>query len=194
MSLLKSQWQLIVQELRSNDRLRWGLGVICVLALIYLSMVFSDVNALKKQEFYRLGNERAELSGLETDSLWQQRLTLENQQISIFYAQLWQAESESLALADIQSELVQVAHQAELTAINIKMGTLQPHADLQDVRKVRARFRANYQDDQILKFLNRVESHNPVFVFERLDLKINKGKGSVDALIVSYVKLIEEDV
>jgi len=192
-SLLKSQWQTTVQELRSNDRLRWGVGVICVLALIYLSLVFSDINALMRQEFYRLSNERSEFSGLETDSLWQQRLNLENQQISILQAQLWQAESESLALADIQSELVQIANQAELASISIKMGTLQPHADLQDVSKVRARLRASYQDDQILTFLHSIESHGSVFVFERLDLKSSKGKGSIDALIVSYVKLIEGD-
>ncbi len=171
MTWLQRQYLHFKQDFLANQRLRLGIFVIAVLALIYLFLVLDDMQDVLLADFHKLSSQQHELISLEPHDVWQQRVSeqavhLEKNQIAI-----WQADSEGLARANLQSRITQYAEMSDLRSFNMRVGSFQPHGDLEGVETVILELDAAYVSDRVLDFINALESSTPLLKIERISIR-----------------------
>ena len=181
----------IEDELTKNDRLRWGVGAILFLGFAYFSLLLSDLNENLQIGYQQLKAQNEGIAELATAEIWQQRLGKEEDTARQFEHYLWRGETEGRILANFQTRVRGIAEQSGLGKISIETGSAQPHDQLNGVFTVRARLRAQIDNDLIAEFLHQVETHDPLLVFERLDIAASNRKqktnSNLDAIILAYI-------
>ena len=75
MTWLQRQYLHFKQDFSANQRLRLGIFVIAVLALIYLFLVLDDMQDVLLADFHKLSSQQHELISLEPHDVWQQRVS-----------------------------------------------------------------------------------------------------------------------
>ena len=191
MNSLAQSISQIEDELAKNDRLRWGVGAILILGFAYICLILSDLNGNLYIGYQQLKATSEEIAELATMEVWQERLVKEQEAAHQFEHYLWQGESEGRILANFQTRVRGISEESGLSKINIETGSAQPHEQLAGVFKVRARLRAQIDNDLIAKFLHQVETHDPLLVFERLDIsrsnRKQKTNSNLDAIVLAYI-------
>jgi hypothetical protein len=174
-------------EVAANQRLRWGLFLIATLTGLYVVLVIDDYRVELNAEFDNLNRRHGELLSLESESVWRDRLLLEESALKNMEVVTWQAESESLVRAELQSTISNFAQKARLEKFNLKVGSFQPHAILENVSVVRFELDAAYTEDKMLDFVAYLESSTPIFKVSDMTIRSGTQRSRLQMVIFTYV-------
>ncbi len=184
----KNQLAQVKQETDANQRLRWGIFLIVAITLFYLTLVLDDIQEELLADYSKLTLQKMELVDLEPNSVWQQRVIEEKQSLDEKEIAVWKAESESLIRAHLQSSIIDYAESTGMFSFNMRVGSFQPHAELESVSMVRLEFDAVYEEDKVLDFVNALESSAPLLKMESMSLRVGKKNNRAKMMILAYVK------
>ena len=182
----KRQLAQFAQETKTNQRLRWGLFAIGVLALLYITLVLDDLQENLLTDHGELSLQKTELITLEPEAVWQQRVSHEKRSLEEQEIVVWQAASEALARANLQSSINGYAESAGLQVINLQVGSFQPHAELAGVSLVRLEVSGAYADDDVLDFIGALESSAPMLRIVRTTLTTGRRRNRATMMILAY--------
>ncbi|MBL4679227.1 MAG: hypothetical protein JKY88_00725 [Pseudomonadales bacterium] len=173
-------------EIVANQRLRWGLFLIAVIAGFYFVLVVDDYRVELNAEFDSLNMRNDELLSLESESVWRERMIIEENALKEMEVATWQAESESLVRAEMQSTISSFAQKAGLEKFNLKVGSFQPHPVLSDVSVVRFELDAAFTDDSMLDFVSDLESNTPIFKVSSMTVRSGTKRSRLQMMILAY--------
>ena len=181
---LSRQFNRILEELEQNNRLRWGVLIILLLAVVWLLLVMSDQNRAFRLDRQQYVTTLHDLGQIEEEQVWRQRLSLAQQDRESLQAQLWSAPSDGLLVAELQTALRRMMDESGLTSMNIQVGSAQPLTSPQGGRVIRARIRAAFKENKMLDLIAALESSPHLLVQEQVSF--NYGNKRVDISLRAY--------
>lgn len=182
-------------ELAANARLRWGVRLILGLLIGYVILLQSERLAAVRHD------HDAEIERLrKAESLLEQQhafdlLAAERENHRKIKSMFWQAETEGLAQAKLQTALAQLFGNLGLIDIHFRSGSGQPVPDLPEVWRIQVRMDTNYRPGLELRILHALATHPKKLIVDRLDLKRHNQNEAYLVLIVSsyFVGMTTED-
>lgn len=99
---LQSQFQ---SQLHANPRLRWMVWGVAYILVLYFALSVNDWRQAGDETIAQLQRTSAKLDQLQHQTQWPERLKHEQQLGTQLRGRLWEAQSESLADADVQNYL-----------------------------------------------------------------------------------------
>jgi len=185
---LMQQLAQFKMEIGENQRLRWGLFLIAAISGLYITLVLDDFQMELRAEYDNLVRQQGEIATLEPEKVWYDRAIREETELNKKEGAVWRAESEALARVNMQSKISNFAQQANLQKFNLKVGSFQPHAKLAGISVIRFELDAAYTDDNMLDFVNALESNMPLFNVARLVLRQGTQRSRVTMVIYAFYK------
>ena len=176
---IKTEWQ-------ENPRLRLGVMAILVLFLSWVSLVWSDFNLEQYKQLRSLEREKISLQEIESGEVWQQRVADASSRLARLEKRVWQAETDGLAMAMLQSEIRRLLVIDDFATSSIKVGTPQPVEDMNEILRVRARVGLSVTPEQLMQSLTRVQNSDKRIFVEQLSLKKVRGRWSVQLMVAAY--------
>ena len=104
-SQLMPHWLQFNEQLQRNQRLRWMMWGIAYIFIFYFSLVLHDWRQEHNQTVAQLQRTAVKLSQLKDQTQWPERWAQEKAVAEKLRVKLWEAQSESLAEADLQNYL-----------------------------------------------------------------------------------------
>jgi hypothetical protein len=150
-------------------------------------LVIDDYRVELNAEFDDLNRRHGELLSLESESVWRDRMLLEESALKNMEVVTWLAESESLVRAELQSTISNYAQKAGLENFNLKVGSFQPHDILENVSVVRFELDAAYTEDKMLDFVAYLESNTPIFKVADMTIRSGTQRSRLQMVIFTYV-------
>ena len=181
---LSRQFNRFQEELEQNNRLRWGVLIILLLAVVWLLLVLSDLNREIRLDRQQYVDTLHDLGQIEEEQVWRQRLSLAQHDRQSLHAQLWSAPSDGLLVAELQTALRRMMDESGLRSVNIQVGSAQPLTSPQGGRVIRARIRAGFEDNRMLDLIEAIESSPHLLVQEQV--LFNYGNNRVDISLRAY--------
>ena len=175
-------------ELAANTRLRLGVWFIGLLVLTWVSLVWSDFNLAQYKTVRQQAIEIAALSDMEPAEIWSGRVSQARARVDALEVSLMQADTDGLAQARFQSELARLMVLDAQSRQTIKVGSLQPMEELEDVSRVRARVAANLTARQLLQSIEQLESATSLMEIERLTVKKSGTRWNLELFVAAYFK------
>lgn len=172
-------------EVHENFRLRLGLWATLAIFLLWISLVWSDLNAEFYDSLRDLKMDQAALQDIESADVWQQRSLEASEWLELAEAGLWRAESEGLAKAKLQSALATLSGGSEGRQ-SIKVGIPQALVDLEGVSRVRARIGVSLTPAELLMLLEKLESMEQLMVVDQFNVKKIRGDWNVEVMVSAF--------
>lgn len=188
MNLQELSVENVRAEIADNFRLRIGLWSVLGIFLVWVSLVWSDVNAMLYQSIKEQQQVYVRLQDIEGEDIWQGRLSEVQAKVSQLETKLWSADSEGLAKAKIQSELATLTKPSGVEKQVIKVGSPQLLEDFQGVSRVRARVGVTLQSDELHTLLNNLDSSEKLLVVDQLNFKLIGGKWNIELMVSAFFK------
>ncbi|MBV8502050.1 MAG: hypothetical protein JO006_10050 [Paucibacter sp.] len=120
----------MMQELRSNPRLRVGMALVLVILVSYALMLWQDRQRLAAQRYRQLAIEQLRLSQQHSLQAWPQRASDAASLMPRYEAHLWHQASFGLAQAELQDWLRQALRAVSAQGANVKIADADPAATL----------------------------------------------------------------
>ena len=172
-------------ELAANARLRWGIQIVLALLLCYVILLQSDRLAAVRSDYdariERLNEAETLLGQQDGPAL----LQAERETHREIRSMLWQAETEGLAQAKLQSALAGLFTNLGLKNIHFRSGSSQPVPHLPEVRRVQIRLDSDYRPGLELRIVHDLATHPEKLFVDRLDLKRHGRDEAYLVLVVS---------
>ena len=172
-------------ELAANARLRWGVRLILGLLIGYVILLQTERLAAVRHdhdaEFERLKKAETLLENQNALDL----LAAERENHRKIRSMFWQAETEGLAQAKLQTALAQLFGSFGLVDIHFRSGSGQPVPDLPGIWRIQIRMDTNYRPGLELRILHALATHPKKLIVDRLDLKRHNRNEAYLVLIVS---------
>jgi hypothetical protein len=162
------------QWLRDNlasARLRLLLGV---LAFIVVAAGLTLVDEADSGIVLRLKQKQLQLARLEQSGqgdLWHRRRAETDVARVQAEARLWEAETDGIAQANLQSWIIEQANRAGLGRVEIQIGLQAGANNPLKLRQLSAQIRGRLEPGALFKFLEAIASHDRVLVVNRLELQ-----------------------
>ena len=186
MNLQELSLDNIKAEVRDNFRLRLGLWLTLLILLIWVSLVWSDIN----YDFYKsrraLQQDALTLQDIESADVWAGRLDRASRQLSKSRSRLWSADSEGLARAKLQAELANLVPSGEGGSQVVKVGSAQAVADVESVSRLRARVGVSLTPQAMYELLQNLDRSEHLVVVDQLNMKWVRGNWSVELMISAF--------
>lgn len=182
---------LFVQELDSSYRLRFGLYLIVVLFLVWMSLVLSDERSVRDRDFWLMSENQLEFTELEDAGIWQQRLAEQQIRNTELIQGVWVGSSESQLIASIQTATRAMLLDAGLQKYTVELGAPQVFDDERNLRKIRLRIRAEFEENAALAFVSAAEKSTPSLVFERLAIEVVELRGRKNRFNADLVAFLQ---
>lgn len=171
-------------ELADNLRLRYGIWLIVGILLLYFALVRNDRVQIAYAGYMAEANRLQRAAALLEREDWPQLLAAQRETHGRLEALLWQAESEGLAQAQLQSILQQMVETANLNNVLVRSGLSQPVPNLPDVWRIQMRVSGGYAQGAELQLLYAIATHPQKFVVDRLD--ITRSNSRLTLLVSAY--------
>ena len=175
----------LMRELAANARLRWGIWLVFCLLLGHAILAQSDRLAAARHDHAaateRLRKAEAILRQRDTFAL----LDTEREHQSRIRSLFWQAETEGLAQAKLQTAVADTLRGLGLTDIHFRSGSSQPVSGLPGVWKTQIRLDARFRPGYEFRIVHALSTNPDKLVVDRLDLGRHRTDDSYLVLIVS---------
>jgi len=125
----------MLQELRSNLRLRLGLAAIIAIVMLNALLDWRDRLDASVVEHRALLSRLARLSQFHEVDQWQIRVTEAQQAMTRARAQLWRQNSAGLAQAQVQDWLNRLLRQCAATAVSVRVIESEPALETTALRE-----------------------------------------------------------
>ena len=187
MSRVMSVLARLGRELDENQRLRYGLFAIALLAVFYalsgLSAMRSRISADYTQDLERL--ERIQHTAEERG--WNKRAADAQSLLAELQAQIPHSDSVGLAQATFQGWLRSAAIATD-PKLNIHIGTPQRVADNSPYWEIPAQLAGSLSHAKALELLRRIESRKDLVVIKRIRLSVVR-PASLSLDVVAYYRI-----
>ena len=170
MSALAAAFGQLRTEFAENLRLRYGVWLVAAILLIYFALLQNERAQAVFASYVAEANRLSRTAALLEREDWPQLLAAEREAHDRLAALIWQAESEGLAQAELQSEVRRMVEAARLTGVLIRTGISQPVPDMPDVWRIQMRVTGGYAQGAELRLLHAVATHPKRLVVDRLDI------------------------
>ena len=175
----------MLQELRSNLRLRLGLAVIVSILVLNALLDWRDALAVSVDEHRRLLTQLARLSQHQEADQWQVRAAEAAEVLMQARAQLWRQSSAGLAQAQVQDWLNRLLRQSGATAVSVRV--IEPEVAL-ETSALRERLPEDMRQLQSLRARVEFASDPAVLLVLLAALNDSPQRVIVDTLIVKPFK------
>lgn len=182
----QQEWRKTRAQLEANPRLRIGLYLIGLIALLYMDLLLSDSRNGLHAALDTLQSELLDARQLAAQSEWtsrfeQSKTELEHQQKRLFGT----ATSEALARADIQANAKSLLEAQRLQQIRIEVSTAGKPDTTTRLVPLQLRLAGNAQGEQLFKLITAMENGSPTYRIDSLNVQSQKGEYLIFSLIAS---------
>jgi hypothetical protein len=175
-------------ELKTNRRAAGGLIAILLLALGYGLFGLADANSALQgtytQEVLRL--QRTIVASDEKD--WPERAKASAAMRETLEKRLWKAESEGVALANVQDWVTSAGRDAGIDRLQVKLELSKPKGLPADYRRLTATITAQQTEATLAAFLDRIQRDPHMLVVDQLHVQVRPVQ-SLEMTLVTYAKL-----
>ena len=161
----------LVAEFAASARLRWGGWLILAIVLLYCILVQSDRLAAVQEEYAAEAARLERIGSLLERQDWHDLLDTERKVHRTLEAAFWEAGTEGLAQAKLQTALAGVVEDLDLRDPLMRSGVSQPAPNLPGVWRVQVRLDATYRPGVELRMLHALATHPKKLIVDRLDLR-----------------------
>ena len=184
---IAEQRQQLQAELQDNVRLRFGILMILVLVLTWVSLVWADINQALYEDVKYKEAELLALGELEAEAVWQQRLAETGNVEQALRGQLWSAASAGLVQARIQAAIDQAIRRDEGIRQVVNVGVPQPVDEVPGVSRLRLRVGTSLTPAQLMEALANLEGSPNKLWIERLELRRTGLRWNVELMLAAYL-------
>ena len=161
------------REVDENNYLRLALYFILLLIVFWFVLVLSDENEKLGLQYKKLSVELADLLSIGDEAAWQERISEEQKNLESLSRLLWVGESENQKVALFQSALRKLVSESGITRSSVTVGKPIWLNEEMGLKQVRGRIRGGFHGNAALQLVTLIESHQPVFVIENIDIENN---------------------
>ena len=170
MNALRRVLHPIAAELAGNARLRWGVWLALALSLLYCILVQSDRLAAVQRDYAAESERLAKAEALLGRQDWPERLEAERETRRRLEIAFWEAETEGLAQAKLQTALTGAIEGLDLHRLQLRSEASGPAPGLPGIWRVKTRLDAVYRPGIELRLLHALATHPKKLIVDRLDL------------------------
>jgi hypothetical protein len=190
---------LVLREVKSNTRLRWGIWTIVGVVWLYGVLVLQDEVGVARQAYATLLKNQIRLQALLHETEWPRRQEEARKRLNQMEKRLWREANPGLAQAVIQDWLGQ-----QMLAANMSIPTLNV-AIYQDptesgkqshslgLWKVTARITGKLTAEKMAALLSQIESEPRQLIIEGLKVKGVDDALNIEILLAAYFLPSESD-
>jgi hypothetical protein len=178
-------------QLEANQRLRWMVWGIAYILVLYLALSLHDWRQAGDETIAQLQRTSNKLDQLQHQTQWPERLQHEQQLSTQLRTRLWEAQSESLAEADVQNYLRRLM--ADHNAANYRprlAPTEKVEMGGESLIKVTAEVSSSVTADQINHLLKALADNSRFIAIERFGYAPQRG-GQFDMMVSAYFLMVE---
>jgi hypothetical protein len=179
----------VFAELKANRRATGGLLAIAFLVGAYGLLGVNDAVVAMRgtydQESLRL--QRMIAAGAEKD--WPARAQASSVMRGVLEGRLWKAESEGVALANVQDWVTTAGRDAGLDRLQVKIEIAKPKGVAPDLRQLTATITARETEASLESFLDRIQRDQHLLVVDRLHVQ-DKPVPLLEMTLLAYAKLV----
>ena len=176
-------------EFANNRRLRAGLWLILLLTAMWVSLVWSDINADLSASTRNLGSDLLSLQEIEPVNVWSERAAAAASSVAFHEGALWRADTQGLASARLQADLYALFKEEEKRQLEIKVATPQPLEDYPHLFRVSASIGATLTADSLLRVLGELEANPLRLNVEQLVVKKKRGVWTAALIVTAYFEV-----
>lgn len=176
-------------EFADNRRLRAGLWLILLLTAMWVSLVWSDINADLSASTRNLGSDLLSLQEIEPVNVWSERVEAAMASVASHEEGLWRADTQGLASARLQADLYALFKEEEKRQLAIKVATPQPLEDYPHLFRVSASIGATLTADSLLRALGELEANPLRLNVEQLVVKKKRGVWTAALIVTAYFEV-----
>ena len=173
--MIAAQRERVLDEWRSNRRLRLAVLVIVLVGGVHLALSASERRAPDIEEYRRDAELVERLREASTESAWPARADEAGQRLAALHEGLPQVASTGLAQAELQAWLAQQAQGAGLGEPTVRVETTLDVPGHPELWQVLARLDATVPEGRLGPFLQAVAGGLPWIQVERLDVTGTRG-------------------
>ena len=170
-------------EFRGNPRLRLGAWTLLGLLLFYWLLLRVDDARLAYGDYATASERLQRVQAMLTQQDWKQRLDELRAAENALEDELWRAETEAQAQAQLRTVLDGIAGRGGLRELRVRSGLIQQVPEAQGIWRVQAQLTARYDAGAELEVVHAVATHAKKLAVDRLDL--TPGRNSYMVLVVS---------
>ena len=170
MSALAAALAQFRAEFAGNLRLRFGIWLILAIVLLYAILLQNERLQSAHAAYATEAARQQRTTAMLARDDWPQLLQAEREHYRQFENWMWQAESEGLAQAQLQRELMQMSQKAGLIDVRVRSGTTESVPDVPGVWRVQANIVANHQAGVGLLMLHAIANHPRKLLVDRLEI------------------------
>jgi hypothetical protein len=181
----------LLVEIRNNHRLRWGIWAILGISASYGVLLLEDWRIELENEYQNVSRRWQQVQQVVSQPEWPRRDQQAREQYSQLQSRLWQANTQGLAQASLQSWLDGKAKQVGLQNHTIRVDpaiTL----DKVNVWQVKAQLEAEFQQDRLFDLLLLLAESPQWIVVERLDISQTTRQTRLQMWVVAYFQANSE--
>jgi hypothetical protein len=176
-------------EFANNRRLRAGLWLILLLTAMWVSLVWSDINADLSASTRNLGSDLLSLQEIEPVNVWSERVEAAMASVASHEEGLWRADTQGLASARLQADLYALFKEEEKRQLEIRVATPQPLEDYPHLFRVSASIGATLTADSLLRALGELEANPLRLNVEQLVVKKKRGVWTAALIVTAYFEV-----
>lgn len=162
--------QSLLNELRSNTRLRLGIWLIILILLIYGLLLLDDYKHKLIEQYADSEQQLLKLQSVAQQKHWEKRLQETSTLRIELENKLWRASSQGLARADFQAWLSIAIRHASLEKTRLKVEDIEVLTGTPTLWKVSAQIDGFFVAEPIAALLREIAKNPQLIVVEHLDI------------------------
>lgn len=172
-------------EIRHNTRLRLGLWLILTIVLSYSVLLLSDQETALLAEYQAAATRLQQVEQVIAQPQWPQRAQAMREQLVRLESTLWQANTEGLAQASLQSWL---ENQARVLQVQSPTVRVDPPIDLPELSawQVKAQLEGDFEQAKLYDLLLAIAQAPQQLVIERLEASQLSRTPRFQMIVVAY--------
>lgn len=165
-----ADYQTLLKELRSNARLRIGMGVIIVILASYCALLIDEYRQKLQTEHQTLVKRLAQLESVTQQTQWTQRASDTRALLVQLEDKLWRANSKGLAQANLQAWLDSQMKAAAITETRLTMESTVDSTKYTNVWQVTAQINGNFTATSLDALLLAFAKNPQWVIVDRLEI------------------------
>jgi hypothetical protein len=172
-------------EIRNNHRLRWGIWAILAISATYGLLLLQDWRVELENDYQSVARRWQQVQQVVAQPEWPRRAQQAREQYTQLQSRLWQANTQGLAQASLQSWLDGKAKQVGLQNHSVRVDPATT-IDRVKVWQIKAQLEAEFHPDRLFDLLLLLAESPQWIVVERLDVSQTTRSTRLQLIIVAY--------
>lgn len=176
-------------ELRTNRRAQLGLVLITVLIAAYGFGLLRSATARIEAEYRRGAQMMERVAAAESEKDWPQRAKDSAAELSRLNQQLWPAETEGIAQADLQAWVSNLGRELGLPLLDIRVESAKIKDFPPELRQITATVTAQPSEAAVIGLLERLDQAPHLCVITRLHVR-QQPSPVLELVLTGYARIV----